>query len=541
MPQFLYGVPEVLKNKIFSLLLLLLAPVLSGILLILAFPPYELHWLAWVALVPLLIVISGRGPKYGFLLSCVCMMVFFAVVFGFVLEVPGYGPSHHAFLDLYLGPLCAVFGLLYSFIWRRCTGTVALLAAPFSWVCIEYIRANFGFLAFPWVLLGHSQYKVLSIIQIASVVGVYGVSFLIVMVNSALAAVVLHASRKLRSEGSLVFPTISRLGAVSMAVTAALLVALSIVYGRSNVMAGPNDRAGIKVAVVQGNIPQSMKWDRRHARFIIQTYSRLTVEASKTNPALIIWPESATPGPIRLNRRLHREVKLITKKAGNYLLLGSSSHQKLKTGNGRAFSNSAFLFSPNPDARRQRYDKIRLFPFGEYLPMENSIPWAWINVPNIPSFSPGKEFTVFQGPGFRFGVIICWEILFPEMVREFVKEGAQFIVNITNEAWFGETVGPYHMVTSSVFRAVENQVYVIRCANTGISCFIDPHGHVVDRVKDESGKDIFVRGFLTERIIPMESNTIYTRYGDLFIWLSLAVTAAVLVIGVFRGSSSRYS
>lgn len=227
---------EVLKNKIFSLLFPIFAAGFSGILLILAFPPYELHWLAWVALVPLLIVISGRGPKYGFFISCVCMMVFFAVVFGFVLEVPGYRPIHHAFLDLYLGPLCALFGLLYSFIWRRCTGTVALLAVPFSWVCIEYIRANFGFLAFPWVLLGHSQYKVLSIIQIASVVGVYGVSFLIVMVNSALAAIVLHTSRKLRSEGSPFFPTISRPGAVSIAVTTTLLVGLSIVYGRSNLI-----------------------------------------------------------------------------------------------------------------------------------------------------------------------------------------------------------------------------------------------------------------------------------------------------------------
>jgi apolipoprotein N-acyltransferase len=173
----------------------------------------------------------------------------------------------------------------------------------------------------------------------------------------------------------------------------------------------------IKVAVVQGNILQSMKWDRRHARFIMQTYSRITLEASRTNPALIIWPESSTPGPIGLNRRLHQEVRRITKEAGNYLLLGSSSHQKLKTGTGRALSNSAFLFSPNPSARKQQYDKICLFPFGEYLPMENTIPWAWINVPDIPSFSPGKNFTVFQGPGFRFGVTICWEILFPEMIR----------------------------------------------------------------------------------------------------------------------------
>ena len=524
---------DALAKKILSFLFPLLASILSAVLLIFSFPPYEVYWLAWVSLVPLLVAISGRGPTVSFLLSCICVMIFFAEVFSFVFKVPGYKLFHHALLDLYLGPLCALFGLAYSYICKRCSGTMALFAVPFAWVCLEYIRANFGFLAFPWVFLSHSQYKALSIIQIASLAGGYGVSFLIVMVNSAIAAVVLYSLHSLRKGPSSVTLPISKRGVVFLSVTAALLLILSMLYGRG-LMSSPVDGEDIKVAVVQGNIPQSMKWDRRHAKFIVRTYSDLTLEASKGNPALIMWPESATPGPIGLNRRLHREVRLITEKAGSYLLLGSSSHQKLKTGNGRALSNSAFLFSPNPGARRQRYDKIRLFPFGEYLPLEDSIPWAWINVPNIPSFSPGKEFTVFQGPGFRFGVTICWEILFSEMVREFVKEGAQFIVNITNEAWFGDTVGPYHMVTSSVFRAVENRVYVVRCANTGISCFIDAQGRIIDRIKDASGKDTFVRGVLNGTVMPMESGTIYTRYGDLLVWLSFAITAAFLALAILR-------
>lgn len=519
-------------KKIHILVFLILASILSALFLILSFPSHELSGLAWVSLVPLLAAISGRRPAVGFFCSLLCMMVFYAAVFSFVFEVPGYRPIHHIFLDLYLGPLAAFFGLTYCFIWRRVSGIVALASAPFVWVCLEYIRANFGFLAFPWVLLSHSQYKVLPIVQIASITGAYGVSFLIVAINSAVAANLLYFLNNRRKD-STVAPAISRRGIFFTNALGALLVILTLFYGAtsgSRLFEGEQ----IKVAVVQGNIPQGMKWDRRHAQFIVQTYRDLTVEVSREKPDLIVWPESATPGPIDLNRRLRDEVGSIMKDAGSHLLLGSSYHQKLKSGSGRALLNSAFLMEPDSDAMNQRYDKMRLFPFGEYLPMENTIPWGWIRIPNIASFSTGKTLTVFQGPGFRFGVTICWEILFPEMVRDLVRGGSQFIVNITNEAWFGETVGPYHMLSASVFRAVENRVFVVRSANTGISCIIDPQGRVVNRVMDASGKDIFVRGFLTGNVLPLEPETFYMRYGDLLVWMSFAMTAAVLALGFLR-------
>jgi len=142
-------------------------------------------------------------------------------------------------------------------------------------------------------------------------------------------------------------------------------------------------------------------------------------------------------------------------------------------------------------------------PFGEYLPHEDVIPWSWIKAGAIGNYLPGTEYTVFQLPEGRLSVTICWENLFSNLVRQFVKRGAQFIVNITNEAWFGETAAPYQFLSMSVFRAVENRVYVVRCANTGISCFIDPCGRVVDRVKDENGRDIFVRGIVTGSVIPL--------------------------------------
>ena len=168
------------------------------------------------------------------------------------------------------------------------------------------------------------------------------------------------------------------------------------------------------------------------------------------------------------------------------------------------------------------------------MPLKETIPWSAINVPDVPGTVPGKEFTIFSLPGLRFGVTICWENIFPDLFRQFVKAGAQFMINITNEAWFGETAAPYQFVSMSVMRAVENRVYVVRCANTGVSCFIDPYGRVVDRVKNSMGKDIFVRGILTGSVIPQESKTFYTQYGDWIVWLSFLCSAVFLVVALLK-------
>ena len=178
--------------------------------------------------------------------------------------------------------------------------------------------------------------------------------------------------------------------------------------------------------------------------------------------------------------------------------------------------------------------KIHLLPFGEYLPAKGSIPWRMIGVKPVQGYTPGKEFTVLELPPYRFGAPICWENIFPYIVRNFVKNGAQFIINITNAAYFGRTAAPYQVLSMAVFRAVENRVYLARAANIGISCIIDPFGRVVDRVKNEKGEDIFVRGVLTGTIIPQDSKTFYTRYGDVFAWLCVAVVSIFVLIALFR-------
>jgi apolipoprotein N-acyltransferase len=223
-------------------------------------------------------------------------------------------------------------------------------------------------------------------------------------------------------------------------------------------------------------------------------------------------------------------------------LLGSSHHQKFKGKKSKTakYLNSAYLIPPEKEIASQRYDKIRLLPFGEYLPLKEKIPWSYIKVPDIGTYTPGDKFTLFTLSDVKFGVTICWENIFPDLVRQFVKDGAQFIVNITNEAWFGETAAPYQFVAMNVFRAVENHVYVVRCANTGVSCFIDPYGRIVDRIKDENDKDIFVRGVLTGSVIPQKTQTIYNRFGDWLVWCSFFVSFMLLLVAVFRRSNEGY-
>jgi apolipoprotein N-acyltransferase len=296
----------------------------------------------------------------------------------------------------------------------------------------------------------------------------------------------------------------------------------------------------IKVSLIQGNIEQSKKWDAKYASFIMQTYADLSQKASKENPMLIIWPETATPAALSENYGLYRQVKQIAQKTGAPILTGSSERQKLSEkkvlkASDRKYLNSAFLIRPRPEKEKsQKYDKIRLLPFGEYMPMRGKISWSHLRIPTIEGFVPGKEWTVFRLTDFNFSVTICWENLFPEMVRQFARKGAQFIVNITNEAWFGKSAAPYQFLSMSVFRAVENRFFIVRCANTGISCIIDSQGRIVSRLQNNDGQDLFVRGILTGSVILSHSETFFTKFGDVFVYLSLMMSAAVLFFSVFN-------
>ena len=495
-------------------------------------------WLAWFALVPLLLGISGRSVKYGFLVSGICGITFFTGFFSWLFEVRSYNLFHHALLGvLYLGPLFGIFGLLYGRITRRWGLTPALCAAPFIWVSLEYIRANFFFLAIPSAIIGHTQYQHPLIIQFVSVTGDYGLSFLIVWVNAAITAAILRLLHGGYLKPACAPPAKS--GTIAMLSVTAAMIGVALLYGQMTLSRSVGQQE-IKVSVLQGNIEQAKKWDPKFARAIMSTYLDLSKAASKDQPALIVWPEAATPGLVLKKMGLLKQARELIRQTRTHYLIGSSEYPKFQkaAADQHKTSNSALFFSPDGKVLGQ-YLKIRLFPFAEYVPYEKTFRWPEFIVPaeRRRSHVAGKEFNLFEINGAKFGTVICWEIAFPGVFRKFVKNGADFMINITNEAWFRESSYPYQYVAISVLRAVENRVSIARAANTGISCFIDPFGRVTAKLQDENGKDLFIKGYLTRNIALSPQKTFYTTYGDVFVYLVLIITAAVLIITFLKRSS----
>jgi len=311
--------------------------------------------------------------------------------------------------------------------------------------------------------------------------------------------------------------------------TASVVLIAVLGYGYHRLNTEPVS-GGIKVTVVQGNIEQDKKWDPAYRSEVIATYKRLTLTALGQEPDLVIWPETATPfyfgGRDAPNPALTDELRRFVRSVGLPLLFGSPTDEK-KEGR-HSLRNSAFLLDRSGETAA-RYHKIHLVPFGEYVPLKNSLLFFVKKIVQAgDDFQAGAEHTIMKvrlpaGDDVAIGTVICYEIIFPDLVRRFVNEGAAVITTVTNDAWFGRTGAPYQHFSMAVLRAVENRVPVARAANTGISGFIDARG----RILDASG--IFTEAVLTRSLIPGSTKTCYTRYGDVFSWLCVLGTILAVV------------
>ena len=530
---------EIPTAKIVSVPARLLAAVMTAVFFVLAFPKYDLGWIAWAAMIPLLLAIFGGSRKRAFVLSLISGVIFFTAVFSWTFEIPGYKPLHHVVLGLYTGLYFGIFGWVFNFINRRSNIVTALSSAPFVWVALEYLRSNFFFLALPWALLGHTQYKYPWIIQFAAVTGAYGISFLIVLVNSALALlilVVLSKSTIIKRSG-LSLP--STKSTISLILSAAVLSGIVLLYGYF-ILSGPTSGNAISLSVLQGNIDRQKKADpKKYAAHILQTYTDLTRKAAADKPDLILWPEASTPGFVMKNRLLSKKISTLIAETRTHFLIGSSEYPKFikdRPLKPEDVGNTALYYSPKGHFLGQ-YLKIHLVPFGEYIPYENFISWPSFIVPEEKkTFEiPGKEYTLFSLGDSKFGAIICWEVVFPQLFRAFVRTGANFMINLTNEGWFGDSAAPHQMAAIVAIRAVENRVPVARAANTGISCFIDAYGRITGMVKDSTDKPTYVEGYLTMPIRPSKDRTFYTRHGDVFAGLNAIIAIVFLVTGLISG------
>jgi len=490
--------------------------VLSGLLLAASFPGPGYSFLAWFALVPFLFALSGQTVRTGLLLSFLFGLVFFCGTVSWVFNsIHVYGhvtllPA--SFITLLFCVVLALFIAPFGAVIVHVRATrpgIVFLAAPAVWVTLELARTHL-FSGFPWALAGYSPYRTLPVIQVADLAGVYGISFVIVLVNTALAELISGRKRF----------------APLLTAAVVLIAVLGYGYHRLNAETGSGS---ITVTVVQGNIEQDKKWDPAYQSEVIATYKRLTLKAIEQKPDLVIWPETATPfyleGADDPYPALTNDLRRFVRSGGIPLLTGSPTYENKDRR--RLLRNSAFLLDRD-GMTKNVYHKIHLVPFGEYVPLKKSLLFFVEKMVQAgDDFQTGTGHTVMKvrlpaGDAVAIGTVICYEIIFPDLVRRFVNEGATVITTITNDAWFGRTGAPYQHFSMAVLRAVENRVPVARAANTGISGFIDAKGRILE------ASPIFTEAVLTRSLMPGTTKTFYTRFGDVFSWL--CVLGTILVI-----------
>jgi len=487
--------------------------LLSAILLILSFPNFNLWPLAWFAFIPLFFFLQNKNALTRFFSAYLVGVLFFFGTIFWLIHVTLAGMIA---LVLYLALYFGLFGLFFSLTPYHLP-LITLLFLPAVWVLLEYLRGHM-LTGLGWVLLGHSQYLNLPIIQISDITGAYGVSFLVMLVNVAVWQIISGAINRRPAPKNKTFFSVVIFCCLS-----------SLVYGYYRLHQKTTGEK-IRISVVQGNVPQELKWVREEKEGILEKHVGLSLKAAAGNPDLIIWSETAMPVVLEEEFFLLNAVSGLAREIQKPILTGTMRHE-----NGNYY-NSAVLFSPD-GVIKQHYDKIHLVPFGEYIPLRK--PFVFLErLAPIDDFKAGKEHTLFkfsasshQSP-VKFAVLICFEDIFPELARKFVAQGAGFLVNITNDAWFGKTAASYQHLQSSVFRAIENRIPVVRSANTGISGFIAANGKIISLVKDKTGKNIYISGYDTQEIIiPTNKNlSFYTRFGDVFVLFCLIVFACGIIL-----------
>jgi apolipoprotein N-acyltransferase len=408
----------------------------------------------------------------------------------------------------YLSIFPAIFSLLVGRSIRVC-GVAGVWLAPFLWVATEWARSTLGF-AFPWVLLGASQAGVLPVVQLASVTGVYGLSWLVALVGAAGAAVVL-SQRRAHLWG---------------AVAVGALLALVAAGGVARVASGAVLATGrvFRIGLVQGDIEQDVKWNRAMRDPIMDRHLGLSRQALGLGADLVIWPESSTPFFFDLEPARAEPLRRLAAQSRTPFLIGTDEY--VRTATGEQYYNAAVLVGPDGRSRAS-YRKMQLVPFGEYVPLKRLLFFVGPLVQAVSDFSPGTEPIVFDVDGRHISVAICYESVYPWISRAFVQRGSELLVTVTNDAWFGRSSAAYQHFDQGAVRAVEEGRYVVRAANTGISGVVDPYGRVVAATR------LFEPTAIAVDVRLLSGRTIYSRVGDVVVWISLLVAGPILMSPAF--------
>ncbi|MFC2171874.1 apolipoprotein N-acyltransferase [Acidobacteriota bacterium] len=505
--------------------------VLSALSFYAAFPPLEFSLLAWIGPGLLILTAVGARLKQAFVLGFLSGLLFHLLSLSWIVETLS---SHGEFKKIWAVSTLFLLAVILAIYWAIFTAALSVfdriwprygfLLAPPLWVGLEFAR-TYVLTGFPWNLLGYSQYSFLSLIQIASICGVYGVSFIVVGLSSTLCALCI---RRIRPPEIL------------LALYFTIIVALPFVAGLVMLSRSLNELPfqPLKVACIQTNTPQERKWDSGSIVQIFAEHKKMTKAASGRGSRLVLWSESSVPLDFESTAWYQKEVTELARLEGIDILLGSthaeispvppenlaitSGDDRLKAIQMVRYFNSAFMVHQDGSVG-SRYDKMHLVPFSEYNPYRNVF-WFFPRLVNAASdFTQGTTFVINQTGSYSHGTFICYEAIFPDIPRVYTRKGAHVLVNITNDAWFGESAAPTQHFLASVFRAVENRRWVVRCANTGISAFIDPNGRI------HAATDLMEQTILIGEVRAVDSMSWYTRHGDVFAWIMSLLSAALLL------------
>ncbi|MCX7973612.1 MAG: apolipoprotein N-acyltransferase [Candidatus Aminicenantes bacterium] len=492
----------------------------SGLLAALAFPKFNLSFFIWISLIPLLMIVFQSNQKRAFLAGWLAGLGFY----GLLLYWIPYVPAHYGNLPLSLSLLIyfllisflALFWALYAWLQARIIHffpTYGFVAAGFLWVSFEYIL-TFFLTGFPWGLLGYAQAQNLPLIQIASITGIYGVSFIIIFFSASFVQSLLKRKK---------FPFFFSLGLV-------LLLHLSGLIQLKKPLDSPLSFQ-FKAAVIQGNVSSQIYWDftpEAEIEKLFDHHLHLTNEAIARGARLVIWPEFSVPlcfsCPEQRYLNFKKRLEKLVKETGVTLLLGTN--ERSSGLDHPEFYNTALCLSP--DLSITTYYKMHLVPFGEYTPYKKIFSFIEKVTHAIGDVTPGKEHRLHSFQGLAFGSPICYEIIFPDLVRKFVKRGATFLVTITNDGWYGKSSAPYQHFQIALVRAIENRRYLLRSATTGISGIIDPFGRVIKR------SSLMTVEVLEAPINPIQKMTFYTRFGDVWSWLCLTLSLLFVILTLVR-------
>ncbi len=478
-------------------------PLLSGLLYPLLFPKFNLYFLFPVVLVPLIIFVWKTNSQKKIFINIWVAGTLSNIILLYwlypTMRMNNVGCISSAagliLFSSYMGIYWGVFGVgVYSI--KKLNLGFKLLLIPSIWVLLEYVR-TYLFTGFPWLLAGYSMWKIPELLQISGFTGIYGLSFIVIFINTAIALSI--NTKKIKP--------------VIIAVTVTGIV---FIYGHITVKRY-NTEEDLKVSILQGNVSQYKKWNFAFKREILDTYRKLHRKAITYKPELVIWPETSVPDALITDTEVNLYIKKLAEKGGAYELLGSIESQ------GGNYYNSAYMVTPSGEVS-EPYRKIHILPFGEYFPFRSLLSLFAGIISGLEDFDAGNEYVLFKVKDYRICTGICFESIFPDIIRKFFKRGANIFVNITNDGWFLNTAGPYQHFIHSVVRAVENRTYVIRSANTGISAIISPTGRIIKKT------ELLEASVLNGRVGKSKKKTFYTEYGDVFVWICFLFTVVAVIL-----------